>query len=479
MIDLGGGINIDGYRRINVILGKNGSGKSTLLRRMDEMLSSGDACIRYITPERGGVLTYDGGIESNRSNDPSWLWQIRRCNNYNQFRQSSVAEYRSLETLVLRTIESDQAVRSSDFKFEQEIGRINTVLDRVALKRSVGSGFEITRMNDQKPARPSDLSSGESELISLAVEILNFSYMCKQEKHANTNNWLLLDEPDVHLHPDLQGRLMKLLVDCLKESNGNVLIATHSTAILAALCSLYPETMIGFKNFEDKAIRFCAADEALKTIIPIFGAHPLSNVFNQRPPIIVEGEDDERIWQTAVRSSQGRVSVYPCVAGDVRSMNAYEATASTLMNTVYENARAFSLRDKDDNPYEIEDIGPVVRCRLNCRTAENLILTDDVLNVLGSNWVDFRHSFEIWIANNPEHSRIADAVAFRNSGWDRQNFNVKGMRMVIVGITGSTKLWEVAVGQAIAKIASDGLHGKDSLREYLGSKIVKALGLDK
>jgi hypothetical protein len=209
----------------------------------------------------------------------------------------------------------------------------------------------------------------------------------------------------------------------------------------------------------------------------MFGAHPLSNIFNQKPPLILEGEDDERIWQTAVKSSRGRIAVYPCVAGDVQSMNAYERAAANLIDSVYENAKAFSLRDRDEDPYEIDDMGSVIRARLNCRAAENLLVTDDALAELETDWVDLQSALEKWIGDNVAHSRRKDASAFRDSGWDRRNFGLKGLRMVIVGITGSTKPWEVAVGQAISKLSQSKLRGPDCLADYLGPKIVQSLKL--
>lgn len=477
MIQLNDGSVVSGYDRINVVMGKNGSGKSTLLRKIDECLSGGDACIRYITPERGGELTYEGNIETNRARNPEWMTTVRRVNRFDQFRQSSVAEFRNLETLVLRSIEKDAGIRASDFKFDTEIDRINEVLDRVQLKRADGSGFDILHKETNLPARPSDLSSGESELISLAVEILYFSYLCKQDKYKGKDNWLLLDEPDVHLHPDLQNRLMLLLVSSLAEVDGRVAIATHSSAVLSSLCDAGPEIRVCFKEFQSRDAAFRRTDDALKSILPMFGAHPLSNVFNKKPPLIVEGEDDERIWQAAVRRSNGRISVFPCVAGDIQSMNSYELAASELISSVYDNARAFSLRDKDDQPYEIEDTGPVVRSRLNCRAAENLLVSDDALNELGTDWAALQAGLEKWIRDNPEHPRYATAVAFRDSGWNRRQFNLKHLRMVIVGISGSTKPWEVAVGQSIARLNERRFGGPDSLEEYLGPKIVGGLGL--
>ena len=477
MIDFGNGNSIEGYDKINVILGKNGSGKSTLLRLMDQRLSNGQACVRYITPERGGELTYDGNIETNRSNNPQWMTNTRRKNRWEQFRQSSVAEFRNLETLVLRSIESDPEIRATDFSFDTEIEQINQVLDRVRIVRADAAGFQIRHKHEDRDVAASELSSGESELISLAVEVVYFSYLCKQEKYREQENWLLLDEPDVHLHPDLQYRLMQLLESSTREVNGRVALATHSTSILAALCRMSSGVRIGLKHFGPTALVFRSVDDAMRSVLPMFGAHPLSNVFNERPPLIVEGEDDERVWQSAVRSSNGRLSLYPCVASSIQSMNQYEEAAHGLIESVYDNAKAYSLRDRDDQPYEIDDLGSVIRMRLSCRNAENLIVTDDVLDELGTDWPSLQVSVEKWIADNPIHSRFTSAEAFQDSGWDRKNFQLKDLRMVIVGITGSTKPWEVAVGQAIAKMDQNRFTGEHSLADYLGEKAVTHLSL--
>lgn len=477
LIELGDGNSIDGYDRINVILGKNGSGKSTLLRLMDQRLSGGEVCVRYITPERGGELTYDGNIETSRSNNPQWMTKTRRKNRWDQFRQSSVAEFRNLETLVLRSIEGDPAIRATDFSFDTEIEQINQVLDRVQLVRADAAGFKIRHKNEPRDVAANELSSGESELISLAVEIVYFSYLCKQENYREQENWLLLDEPDVHLHPDLQHRLMQLLVNSIGEVNGKVVIATHSTSILSALCEMSDRVRVGLKHFGPTALVFRSVDDAMRSVLPMFGAHPLSNVFNEKPPLIVEGEDDERIWQAAVRRSGGRLSLYPCVATNIQSMNQYEEAVSGLIESVYENAKAYSLRDRDDQPYEIDDLGSVVRMRLSCRNAENLIVSDDVLDELGTDWPTLQAGLEKWITDNPTHSRVGAATAFRDSGWDRKGFQLKDLRMVVVGITGSNKPWEVAVGQAIARLGEGHFDGDHSLASYLGRKAVTELGL--
>ncbi|MEH6696485.1 MAG: AAA family ATPase [Hyphomonas sp.] len=222
--------------KFSVILGKNGSGKSTILRLLDTQFSRKGDLVRYITPERGGTLEYQGQIDTNQSQDPSWLNGARRSNQFNQFRQSSVSEFRRLEILVLRAIESDAEIRESSFNFQIEIDKINTLLDQVEIRRDAKGTFEILDVRTGNIRAASELSSGESELISLAVEVLLFAYLCQMPAHKDKTNWLLMDEPDVHLHPDLQYRIVKLLAESLRTvPSARVIIATHSTSILSAM----------------------------------------------------------------------------------------------------------------------------------------------------------------------------------------------------------------------------------------------------
>jgi predicted ATP-dependent endonuclease of OLD family len=310
-----GARKLSNLSKINVLLGKNGSGKSTVLRILEQGKSSlpNVGIARYITPERGGQLTYDGGIETTIAQNPGWSDNVRRSNRYDSFRQMSETEFRRLETLVLRKIEKDATFRQDmDFSFDTTLASINELLDRVQIIRGSGTGFEITAKGTPEKRIPDTLSSGESELISLAIEILAFAY--DSENYDRNTSYLFLDEPDVHLHPDLQERLIRLLVGAIDGRNIVVVIATHSTAILGAL-SDYGDARIGFITPAQMEIPFVSIGDSLRSILPIFGAHPLSNVFNRKPILLVEGEDDERVWQQAARTSQGKLQIWPCRAG--------------------------------------------------------------------------------------------------------------------------------------------------------------------
>ncbi|MEH2555312.1 hypothetical protein V1286_002841 [Bradyrhizobium algeriense] len=387
----------------------------------------------------------------------------------------SVTEYRRLETLVLRKIEKDTTARQDlNFSFDTTLASINQLLDQVRIVRADNAAFSILARSNSEKRAPETLSSGESELISLAIEILAFAY--STEIHRGRTSYLFLDEPDVHLHPDLQERLIRLLVTAVEKRDIVVIIATHSTAILGAL-SEYDYARVGFVSSTQNEVDFVSISKVMQKILPVFGAHPLSNVFNKTPILLIEGEDDERIWQQAVRTSQGKIRISPCPAGDIQSLNEYEDQVEIVAGAVYDNAKAFSLRDRDESPYEIDDKAIVKRMRLCCRAAENLLLSDDVLQFLGTDWEEMTAAIEDWLSKYRTHPQFVEMNAFKTSGYDRLRSDLKPLCNILMMLAGSRKPWEIAVGQAIAGLLTNALDGEHSLTAYLGPKLIDALNL--
>lgn len=468
-----GGFQLTGLASKNVILGRNGSGKSFLLKQLDQLPQNngGYGKIRYISPERGGLLVYDPNIENNITNDVNWMTGTRRQNQAGQFRQQSASLFRRLELMVLREIEAEaQKAGYKPRSFATTIDGLNVLLDRVRLERDTVKAFKIVDRATGQEVSAQEISSGETELISLGIEIASFV----REATADAHNLLLVDEPDVHLHPDLQDRLARFAISILQDQPVTLILATHSTPLLAALAE-NPETRVAFKRSGISDLTFKPVSDVDRAILPIFGAHPLSNVYNQSPVLLVEGEDDERIWQQAVRSGGGRIRLFPRTVDSIDNLATYEAEVNELIDAVYDNATGYSLRDRDVQPEDINDVGHVVRMRLACRAAENLMLSDGALALAGMDWAKLQAALGEWVQANEKHKYHADVLSFVDGGLDRKGHDLKEIRNILAGLIGN-KPWEVLVGQAIAELARAGGEATDgSLRDFLGAKTCEHL----
>jgi hypothetical protein len=118
----------------------------------------------------------------------------------------------------------------------------------------------------------------------------------------------------------------------------------------------------------------------------------------------------------------------------------------------------------------------VVRARLNCYAAENLILSDDVLASLGTSWPELQSKISEWLQNTADHPKRSKMLLFAKT-FDRRNFKVKDLEVTFLHLIGRSKPWEVAVGQAIAEIGPASDRNEGSLADFLGVKIIDSLKL--
>ena len=365
-------------------------------------------------------------------------------------------------------MEADASLRSDPaYTFQRTLDDINGLLGNVKLLRS-DQGMKVEDLNggliDEE-----NLSSGESELLALATEILFFAQSSGEHK------LLLLDEPDVHLHPDLQQKLIRFMCKLAKDHGFKVALATHSTAIIGAFDNDDDVKIVPVLSRNQNSFTAFERDDVARAILPIFGSHPLSTQFHRCSPLLVEGDDDRRVFDQVVRSSQGRIVFAPCPVGTVNQMAAWEGWLNSFLPAIYDQPRAYSLRDLDDAPMPaIDDNGCVIRMRLNCRSIENILVCDESLSLCGHDSVSFRQSLEIWIANWPSHSATPEIAALLENFGNRRTHRIKDVRNVIVGLLGISKPWEVHVGQLIAALKGDS-GSSDSLRNYLGAAVVDRL----
>ncbi|VVE52364.1 hypothetical protein PCO31111_04813 [Pandoraea communis] len=472
----GSAAKLAGVNVINVILGRNGSGKSRFLRSLDSNMV-GDARYRvlYVTPERSGSFQRDGNVETNTAMNPDWFVQVRRHNQPQgaSFKAMSHLALRNAENAYLRRLQNTDA-RGKSFQADC-LDPISRMLNNVSIEQG-GADFTFQTV-DGTVVAPAELSSGESETIAVASEVLSFLLSVD----VSRTNVLLLDEPDVHQHPDLQARFGQYLLDRLNALSEDareklvICIATHSTPLVCSLANS-DLTSIGTKEFDSNTVQLSKIPEEIKKVAPFFG-HPLSLSLSHDPMLILEGEDDERVWQQAARSSQGKIRLFPVLAQSVDQQSKLESFCDRMLKSIYDHPKAFSLRDGDGTIANLVDEGCVTRLRLECYAIENLLVTDECLSRLETTWTELTAKVHQWTEDNADHKDLRLLKALFESKDRLRNTKIKNIRQLIVSIVGITKPWEVVVGQTLASMVGREvkINSDFSITTFLGEKTARSL----
>jgi ABC-type cobalamin/Fe3+-siderophores transport system ATPase subunit len=224
-----GGYEFD-LRRVTVILGANGSGKSTLLRGIKDSQSS-------VYVEGGRTIKIDDVVQLNRQNFQQYQNLEQTLTQYRNKRKDKLADrvFDALMSLikreeVLKDEHSDAVARWDaegrqgdlpkreqpplDRLFEQ----YSEVFPHLHVSYNKADG-RVTVINDNsgKKYGPSGLSDGEKQVFSLMADMLKL-----EEEYQ----FVIVDEPELNLHPELAERLWALLESEYQDKS--FVYATHS-----------------------------------------------------------------------------------------------------------------------------------------------------------------------------------------------------------------------------------------------------------
>lgn len=157
---------------------------------------------------------------------------------------------------------------------------------------------------------------------------------------------LVLDEPDVYMHPDLQRKLIRLLITGQSE----LIVATHSTEILSEVDA--SSVLILDRAFE----RSTYADDvpAVQRVIEEMGSAQnlqIARLWRAKALILVEGDDMrvlKRVHDLISRESEMPLDAIPnwSIGGWNGWANAIGSVAA-LQNAVHERIACFCVFDSD------------------------------------------------------------------------------------------------------------------------------------
>lgn len=460
----GGSWNIDNLTEVTVLFGRNGSGKSVLLRAWrDQSLEN----VHYVTPERTGEMDLQ----------PQFMREeIVATGRKNASGRNYMPEYR--RRIVARiqayfmsrgNYRGDDRAPGSPEKIEQFVGGLLTDFN-LAIVGSAELPYELERIETQEIIKNVDqLSSGEAQLVTIGLDMLTIASMW--EVSGQQPRTILIDEPDAHIHPDLQVRFADFLFQIAKEFQLQIVVATHSVSLLAALGQFGGEkTSVIYLNRQKTDYKAQTFGSVQKELSACLGGHVLMGPLFGSPILLVEGDDDYRIWSQIPRHHIANFAVIPSNGDEIKQ---YQKTLEQIFSSLRENDEVpcgYALLDGDKNLPAPNDHNPQKHIRyvgLMCHESENLYLSDEVLADIGTDW---NAAQALIVEKSGEYGEKSAALS-NAADWHRADCDIKNLINQIAEIIDPKNLhWTVRLGRVMGSAIPSG-----QLAEFLGEPVVNTL----
>lgn len=228
--------------------------------------------------------------------------------------------------------------------------------------------------------------------IQMWLQIIWF--ICRSEKQ----NTIILDEPDVYMHPDLQRKLLHIL----KSKFQQVIIATHSVEIIS---EVEPQNIVTIDK-ESPHMKYANSNQAVQKIIDNIGSiHNLSllRLSNNRKCIFVEGKDLKilsKFYELLYPNNYNPINSLPSVSlGGFSRLNEAFGTAKLFYEETEGSVKTFCILDSDYYPKELLE-AKLVQAKNN-----NLIL-------------------HIWDKKEIENYILIPSAIFRITGRPLSEYNI-------------------------------------------------------
>lgn len=406
--------------RLMIIGGPNGSGKSTMLELLHRTTSQAEpeTHVMYIGPNRPwrrsevssmtaaalGSQTYRSMIESGAP--PSFRFGVPQGLNFLNYAspqrgRDGVDEAQSLVKAHIINLERrrqraitalvDEGKRGDELDFDP-FGPLRKYIEtllphlrftRVDIKNDQSEKVHFEKLDALTPfeLEVDDLSSGEKAVIALMfpfIESQAENIMAATRSGVQVTPTVLVDEPELHLHPALQSNLVAYMRELSTSGEAQFILCTHSTTILDSaaegeLFVLTPPATTG----GNQLLPIASSQEKLEAIRELTGS--AYTVTRCRPIVYVEGEPvgsktpaDHRIIELLVPESKSWVLV-PAHGRDQAINSATDLRKPAL--TGLPGLPVFALVDSDQGHIE----SPDWVIEWNVAMQENLLLDSDAL----------------------------------------------------------------------------------------------------
>ena len=209
-----------------------------------------------------------------------------------------------------------------------------------------------------------DLSSGEKILSNfffplIENQVQSIMEKAKAEEGAEDDVVVeqicaLIDEPELHLHPVLQGKVLDYMRTKAVSEDIQFIIATHSPTIVEhansdELYLLRPSELVA--EGENQLIRMATDDERLELMREVFGS--TSNITAMRKILVVEGRKENSLSRRAADAriysffspEFNQITILP--AGGKIEGKKLASSLTELLGDISPDLRAVALLDRD------------------------------------------------------------------------------------------------------------------------------------
>lgn len=419
---------------IIIIAGANGAGKTRLKQAIVQTLQGNpvmDMTIEATRTEEEDAKYFNGSTVEVKKGQPNQI-----LNNYINSRKYGAGKYvgslvqidsnRSIQTVNYNKVnwlagDPDDTVAPSNFYFSAFSGRwqnfVNYIHQKSAsrdkkladsLKKDPTKGEEIIQKNpdpfekyktifsnllpgkelvDINPAQPGEfhyndetgqtlpfkaLSSGEQEVVKVLFDVAR-----KEIKHSV----IIIDEPELHLHPTLTFKLIESL-KAIGEHTNQFIFLTHSADLISTYYSTGNVFFIDSNQTgTNQAHRLSDLNHSHHALVQLIGEN-LGLFAVGKKIVFVEGESssiDRLTYHKISQSVNPELKVSP--VGSVLNIGALKTVEEQLRNSVF-GVDMYMLRDRDglrqDQIDELEQ-GQKLFC-LKRRHIENYFLNEEMLH---------------------------------------------------------------------------------------------------
>ena len=276
---------------INYIVGANGTGKSIFIENLFPQLQQNGLKVRYLSTDRLADFTKQKYLaytssQLNRGINLEWESQIKG---------SSSQRGESMEAFVLLRNNLDIRIKVESI--------LSQLLDRRIILEEKG-GFmipKVIRGNNPSYDFKENESNGLKQIITLVTLLLD-----------NTYNCIIIDEPELHLHPQFQTFLIQQIRNLAGDPSVDTskklfFIVTHSpTCIDIRTIDELKHTIIFQPNKIPKYISKLESEDVyqLNALLPRLNTHHKQFFFSSKP-IFVEGNTDQQIF-SLIQEKRGK-----------------------------------------------------------------------------------------------------------------------------------------------------------------------------